>query len=58
MVILKQNLEKKILKKEFQLKIILLDLVISNCVINLTTTDKVSTFNEINRILKPNSGGS
>ncbi len=33
------------------------DLVISNCVINLTT-DKESTFNEINRILKPNGGGS
>ena len=32
------------------------DLVISNCVINLTT-DKVSTFKEINRILKNNGGG-
>jgi arsenite methyltransferase len=32
------------------------DLVISNCVINLTT-DKVSTFKEINRILKNDGGG-
>jgi len=32
------------------------DLVISNCVINLTT-DKVSTFKEIYRILKNNGGG-
>jgi ubiquinone/menaquinone biosynthesis C-methylase UbiE len=32
------------------------DLVISNCVINLTI-DKVSTFKEINRILKNNGGG-
>jgi arsenite methyltransferase len=32
------------------------DLVISNCVINLTT-DKVSTFKEINRILKSDGGG-
>jgi ubiquinone/menaquinone biosynthesis C-methylase UbiE len=31
------------------------DLVISNCVINLTT-DKTSTFREINRILKNNGG--
>ena len=32
------------------------DLVISNCVINLTT-DKVSTFKEVYRILKNNGGG-
>ena len=32
------------------------DLVISNCVINLTT-NKVNTFKEINRILKNNGGG-
>jgi arsenite methyltransferase len=33
------------------------DVVISNCVINLTT-DKVKTFREIYRILKPNGIGS
>jgi arsenite methyltransferase len=32
------------------------DIVISNCVINLTT-DKTKTFNEIHRILKPNGIG-
>jgi len=32
------------------------DVVISNCVINLTT-DKVKTFREIHRILKPNGIG-
>jgi arsenite methyltransferase len=32
------------------------DIVISNCVINLTT-DKVKTFTEIHRILKPNGTG-
>lgn len=32
------------------------DIVISNCVINLTT-DKVKTFSEIHRILKPNGIG-
>jgi ubiquinone/menaquinone biosynthesis C-methylase UbiE len=32
------------------------DAVISNCVINLTT-DKVKTFSEIHRILKPNGIG-
>jgi arsenite methyltransferase len=32
------------------------DIVISNCVINLTT-DKVKTFREIYRILKPNGIG-
>ena len=32
------------------------DVVISNCVINLTT-DKVKTFSEIHRILKPNGVG-
>jgi arsenite methyltransferase len=33
-----------------------IDVVLSNCVINLTT-DKVKTFNEIHRILKPNGIG-
>jgi arsenite methyltransferase len=32
------------------------DVVISNCVINLTT-DKIKTFGEIHRILKPNGVG-
>ena len=32
------------------------DVVISNCVINLTT-DKVKTFSQIHRILKPNGDG-
>ena len=41
----KRDIEKRITIEDNTV-----DIVISNCVINLTT-DKVSTFNEINRIL-------
>jgi SAM-dependent methyltransferase len=41
---------KKDIEKRIPIEYNTVDIVISNCVINLTT-DKVSTFNEINRIL-------
>ena len=56
MVTLTLNSEREILKKEFLLMSNSVDIVISNCVINLTT-DKVKTFKEIYRILKPNGIG-
>lgn len=55
---IKAESRKEDIEKRIPIENNTVDLVISNCVINLTTTDKVSTFNEINRILKPNSGGS
>jgi SAM-dependent methyltransferase len=55
---IKAEFRKEDIEKRIPIEDNTVDLVISNCVINLTNTDKVSTFAEINRILKPNSGGS
>ena len=50
------NLEKGDIEERIPIDDNSADIVISNCVINLTT-DKVKTFREIYRILKPNGIG-